>query len=161
MHRKRWIKQPAIEAKSSWTKAATTAAAIVALGIVGGVASAQNAPPAGKTVQVGLISQDFSDCTNANVKDDPNRIRGGLIKVSRQGDATQVAVAMTANPNTTYHFFLKCVRLLGEITTDSEGTGTGVFAFSNASAGPVFAFDSYPEGAPAGNKFQSVTVDMR
>lgn len=128
---------------------------------VGGAAIAQTAPPAGKTVEVGLIAQDFSDCTNTTVKDDPNRIRGGLIKVSRQGDSTQVAIAMTANANTTYHFYLKCVRQLGDIKTDGEGVGTAVFNFSNASTGPVFAFDSYPEGAPGGNKFQSVTVDLR
>jgi hypothetical protein len=162
MHRTRWNKHPILETNPRRARACTTTAAIlsiVALGIAGGVANAQNAPT--KTVEVGLIAQDFSDCTNTNVKDDPNRIRGGLIKVSRAGDATQVAIAMTANPNTTYHFFLKCVRLLGEIKTDGEGVGTGQFAFSNASTGPVFAFDSYPEGAPAGNKFQSVTVDMR
>jgi hypothetical protein len=160
-HRKRWDEQSNMAVKTRMVTAGAAILSAMALCAIGGAAIAQNAPPPGKTLEVGLIAQDFSDCTNTTVKDDPNRIRGGLIKVSRQGDATQVAVAMTANPNTTYHFFLKCVRLLGEIKTDGEGVGTAQFAFSNASAGPVFAFDSYPEGAPAGNKFQSVTVDMR
>jgi hypothetical protein len=134
-----------------------------ALWAVGDTASAQrNAIEQDtKSTVVSLIAQDFSDCTNTTVKDDPNRIRGGEIKVSRQGDSTSVMVAMTASANTTYHFYLKCVRQLGDIKTDGEGVGTGQFNFSNASTGPVFAFDAYPEGAPAGNKFQSMTVNIR
>jgi hypothetical protein len=144
-------------AKASRATAGAAILSAMVLGAVSGTTWAQS----GKTVEVGLIAQDFSDCTNTTVKDDPNRIRGGLIKVSRQGDSTQVAIAMTANANTTYHFYLKCVRQLGDIVTDGEGVGTAVFNFSNASTGPVFAFDSYPEGAPGGNKFQSMTVDLR
>jgi len=108
---------------------------------------------------VALVAQDFSDCTNTTVQNDPNRTRGGEIWVTRQSDgSTSIRVAMTATPNTTYHFYLKCVRELGTIKTDEEGTGMATFSFPTGSVGSTFAFDSYPSGAPAGNKFQSVTV---
>ena len=71
---------------------------------------------------------------------------------------TTVKVAMTASPDTTYHFFLKCVRQLGDITTGDEGTGFGNFTFQTNEVGATYGFDMYPEGAPPGNKFQSVTV---
>ena len=61
---------------------------------------------------------------------------------------------------TTYHFFLKCVRILGDVTTGDEGTGSAMFTFPTNSVGNVFAFDVYQEGAPAGNKLQSMTVRM-
>ena len=66
--------------------------------------------------------------------------------------------SITAKPNTTYHFFLKCIRLLGDIKTWDEGEGQAEFSFSNGESGNVFAFDMYPEGAPPGNKYQSVQV---
>jgi len=167
MHRKRWDTRFTLET-TIWTKAGRT---LIAAGLLTaaacyvavGTASAQrNAIEQDtKSIVVSLIAQDFSDCTNTTVKDDPNRTRGGEIKISRQGDSTTVAVAMTANANTTYHVYLKCVRQLGDIKTDGEGVGTGQFNFSNASTGSVFAFDVYPEGAPAGNKFQSMTVNVR
>jgi hypothetical protein len=65
---------------------------------------------------------------------------------------------MTVSPNTTYHFYLKCVRQLGDIKTGDEGTGFATFVFPTSSVGSTYAFDMYPEGAPSGNKFQSVTV---
>jgi hypothetical protein len=68
---------------------------------------------------------------------------------------------MTVTPNTTYHFFLKCVRLLGDITTDPEGIGLATFTFQTSDVGSTFAFDMYPEGAPSGNKFQSMTVHFQ
>jgi hypothetical protein len=108
-----------------------------------------------------LVRQDSSDCTNSNVNaNDPSR-DGGIAIVNRNNDGTiGVEVAMTVSPNTTYHFFLKCVRLLGDITTGDEGTGKAFFTIPGNAVGPVFAFDMYPEGAPAGNKFQSVTVKL-
>jgi hypothetical protein len=82
--------------------------------------------------------------------------------VVRNPDATtSVKIAMTVQPDTTYHFFLKCVRLLGDIKTDDEGIGEATFTFQTNSVGGVFAFDMYPEGAPAGNKFQSVQVHFQ
>jgi hypothetical protein len=116
-------------------------------------------PVTASGVSVSLIQQDQSDCTNTTVKDDPNRIRGGEIRVTRGDDGnTTVQVAMTVTPNTTYHFYLKCVRQLGDIKTDDEGTGMAIFTFATSSVGSIFAFDMYPEGAPTGNKFQSMTV---
>ena len=82
--------------------------------------------------------------------------------VVRNGDGTtSVKIAMTVKPGTTYHFFLKCVRQLGDIKTDDEGIGEALFTFPTNSAGPVFAFDMYPEGAPSGNKYQSVQVKFQ
>ena len=129
----------------------------VAVYVVGNaVAPAQSIPKR----NVSLIQQDQSDCTNTTVKDDPNRTRGGEISVTRNTNgSTTVKVAMTATPDTTYHFYLKCVRQLGDIKTDDEGTGEAVFSFQTSeTTGGVFAFDMYPEGAPSGNKFQSLTV---
>jgi hypothetical protein len=73
---------------------------------------------------------------------------------------TTVNIAMTVSPNTTYRFYLKCVRQLGDITTSDEGIGLAVFTFPTNSAGGTFAFDMYPEGAPLGNKFQSAIVSF-
>jgi hypothetical protein len=108
--------------------------------------------------EIALIRQDFSDCTNADViEKDSNR--SGTAWVVRGGDGTTtVKVGITAKPDTVYHFFLKCVRLLGDIKTYDEGVGSGVFTFSSSEVGNVYAFDMYPEGAPLGNKFQSVQV---
>jgi hypothetical protein len=106
-----------------------------------------------------LVRQDQSDCTNTTVPsaDGPNV--DGYVAVIRGNDGnTTVKVSMTASPDTTYHFFLKCVRQLGDIKTGDEGLGTAVFTFPTSAAGSSFGFDSYPEGAPAGNKFQSATV---
>ena len=76
----------------------------------------------------------------------------------RSGATTNVKVGITGTPNTKYHFFLKCVRILGDIQTYDEGVGEGSFSFKTNEIGNVFAFDMYPEGAPTGNKYQSVTV---
>ncbi|MGJ4998999.1 hypothetical protein [Bradyrhizobium sp. HKCCYLR20261] len=70
-------------------------------------------------------------------------------------------IAMTAKPNTSYHFFLKCVRLLGDIKTDDDGTGMASFDFKASEVGARFAFDMYPEGAPPGEKFQSLPVSFQ
>jgi hypothetical protein len=142
-------------------------AAVVATGITIGTEACaqepwQKAPLAPNQVSVSLIQQDSSDCTNTTVKDDPNRTRGGEIWVTHgDGGTTNVRVAMTVTPNTTYHFFLKCVRLLGDIRTDDEGIGMATFSFQTSSTSSTFAFDMYPEGAPAGNKFQSLTVNFK
>jgi hypothetical protein len=84
---------------------------------------------------------------------------GGTLLLSRGNDGnTTVKVAITVSPDTTYHFFLKCVRQLGDIATGDEGTGAASFTFSTDSVGSTYGFDMYPEGAPPGNKFQSATV---
>jgi hypothetical protein len=111
---------------------------------------------------VSLVLQDFSDCTNANVNDQGENLARGRVAVVRNTDGiTSVKVAMTAQPDTTYRFYLKCVRQLGDIKTDDEGIGEAVFTFQTNSTGAVFAFDMYPEGAPAGNKYQSAQVNFQ
>jgi hypothetical protein len=131
---------------------------IFATSAIASAASAEGAaqPP---TVEAFLIRQDSSDCTNSNVNaNDPSRI-GGTAWVVREPDGkTSVKVGITATPNTVYHFFLKCVKALGDIKTEDEGEAIANFEFPTNSVGAVFAFDMYPEGAPAGNKFQSIQV---
>jgi hypothetical protein len=106
-----------------------------------------------------LVRQDASDCSNSNVPNVDSGNVGGELSIHRGNDGnTTVKVAMTVSPKTTYHFYLKCVRQLGDITTDDEGIGMAQFSFPTSSVGPIYAFDMYPEGAPAGNKFQSVRV---
>lgn len=111
--------------------------------------------------QAYLVRMDQSDCTNTTVPtgDSPNV--GGNLWLTRDPATgnTTVKIAMTASPNTTYDLFLKCVKQIGSITTGDEGEGFGEFTFPTNSVGSTFAFDMYPNGAPAGNKFQSVTVN--
>ena len=107
--------------------------------------------------EVALVKQDFSDCDNSTVS--PSGYVGGTAWVVRNTDGTtSVKVGITAQRNTTYHFFLKCVRILGDIQTYDEGVGEAIFSFRTNEIGNTFAFDMYPEGAPTGNKYQSVTV---
>ena len=116
---------------------------------------------AAQEATVSLVRQDFSNCTNDDVNDGGGRLTSGTLWLVRNPDGTTgVKVAMTVAPDTTYHFFLKCVRQLGDIKTDDEGIGEALFSFPTSSVGNVFAFDMYPEGAPAGNKFQSVKVQF-
>lgn len=111
--------------------------------------------------EVPLVKQDQSDCTNSTVNGSNFPEALGVLEVNRGNDGnTTVKVAMTVSPRTTYHFFLKCVRQLGDITTSDEGVGEAVFTFPTNATGASYAFDMYPEGAPPGNKFQSVTVNF-
>ena len=140
-----------------------TGAILVGLAAVfagGGSAAAQTAGAVqGSAAQGYLVRQDFSDCTNSNVSKVYSPLVGGSVWVTRRPDGTTgVKVAMTVTPNTTYHFFLKCVRLLGDITTDGEGVANVSFVFPTNSVGAVFGFDMYPEGAPLGNKYQSTQI---
>lgn len=129
---------------------------------VGGVVFGLASPAAAQTAtSVSLVQQDFSDCTNANVKDIGGGAPGGTVNILRNSDGTtSLKIGMSAVPSTTYHFFLKCVRLLGDIKTDEDGIGEASFTLPAGAVGQVFAFDSYPEGAPAGNKFQSVQAHL-
>jgi hypothetical protein len=118
-----------------------------------------NGPPHLPEIEVALVRQDFSDCTNSNVSANNPSLIGGTVWLIRNTDGnTAVKVGITASPNTTYHFFLKCVRQLGDVITQDEGEGLATFSFPTNAVGSVYAFDVYPEGAPAGNKFQSVQV---
>ncbi len=109
-----------------------------------------------------LIHQDFSDCTNQNVRNGDSPLQRGYISLVRTPDGnTTVKVGITAQALTTYHFFLKCVRLLGDLSTDDEGTATAIFVFPTNSVGSVYAFDMYRDGAPLGNKIQSTQVNFQ
>jgi hypothetical protein len=144
-----------------------TAVAAAAVITYGATVNAQTPSPwtaasVPNQISVSLIQQDSSDCTNSTVRDDPNRTRGGEVLVTKSPNGTtKVEIGMTVTPNTTYHFFLKCVRELGQIRTDDEGIGLATFEFQTSSAGATFAFDMYPDGAPSGNKFQSMTVTFK
>jgi hypothetical protein len=124
---------------------------------------AQQIPPKDPNqTQVYLVRQDFSDCTNTNVKNVDSPQVGGNVWLTRDSSGTtQVKVALSGTPTTTYHFFLKCVRLLSDIKTDDEGIANVSFSFPTNAVGNVYAFDVYPEGAPAGNKFQSAQVSFQ
>ena len=141
---------------------ARTIGTLVSAAFVGGLGCVLIGPAAAQTAtSVSMVLQDFSDCSNANVKDNGGGAPGGLVEILRNKDGTtSIKVGLSATPLTTYHFFLKCVRLLGDIKTDEDGTGEALFTLPANAVGPVFAFDSYPEGAPAGNKFQSVQVRL-
>ena len=109
--------------------------------------------------EVSLVRQDFSDCPNGNVSDKDASLVGGTAIIVRNGDGTStVKVFITASANTRYNFFLKCVRSLGQVATADEGEGEAEFTFRTNETGDTFGFDMYPDGAPAGNKFQSVQV---
>jgi len=112
--------------------------------------------------QVYLVRKDQSDCTNSDVPNTDSPLVAGNVWVSRLNNGTtSLKIAMTASPKTTYQFFLKCVRQLGDITTDDEGVANVTFTFLTNQAGAVYAFDMYPAGAPAGNKFQSARVSFQ
>jgi hypothetical protein len=112
--------------------------------------------------QVYLVRQDQATCTNSDVPNVDSPLVGGNIWVTRLHDGnTSVKVAMTAKPSTTYHFFLKCVRQLTDITTDDEGVANVSLVFPTNLVGAVYGFDMYPEGAPAGNKYQSAQISFR
>ena len=110
--------------------------------------------------QVALVHQDQSDCTGSNVDADSPQI-GGTLWATRLFDGnTSVKVAMTVRPNTTYRVALKCVRPLGEITTDDEGVANVSFAFPTNLVGPVYSFELSAGDAP-GSKYQSAQVSFR
>jgi hypothetical protein len=121
-------------------------------------------PAASKTRTLALlVKQDFSDCLNGNVvAAGPASVGGEALVTLRTDGETTVNVRLTkVAPNTTYHLFLKCHYLLGDIKTDATGRGNNTFAFQTSTAGPVYAFDMYPDGAPLGNKYQSVQVSFQ
>ena len=110
---------------------------------------------------VALVPQDFSDCANANVQGNGGEAPGGTIFLAKRTDGSiDLKVAITAAADTKYNFYLKCVRQLGVIATGDEGVGEGQFTIPANTVGNVFAFDMYPDGAPAGNKFQSIQVKL-
>jgi hypothetical protein len=112
-------------------------------------------------IETYLIRQDQADCNNANVNASNPSLIGGTVFVQRQSNGyTTVKVEITGTPNTMYNFYRKCVGQIGTIATQDEGTGFGMFNLQTVS-GSVMAFDMYPNGAPSGNKFQSVPITVQ
>jgi hypothetical protein len=109
-----------------------------------------------------LVRRDFSDCANSDVQDnDPSLVGGTVLIVLNENGSSRITVTLTrAKANTVYHFFLKCVRGLGDILTDAHGAATKTFDLQPADARNTFTFDMYPDGAPAGNKYQSVQIQL-
>ena len=137
-------------------------AAVAAASIAAIAQEVLRAPHDPNQVQVYLVRQDAADCSGSNVPNVDLPLVGGNAWVTRMSDGnTNVKIAMTVKPNTTYHFYLKCVRQLGDISTDGEGVANISFIYPTNSVGNVYAFDMYPEGAPSGNKYQSAQVAYR
>jgi len=144
-------------ASMSFARRSALAASLCGFAFACDPAAAQSA-----STSVPLIFQDFSDCQNGNVADPKGALTVGTVFVVRNGDGSiNLKVGVTVKPDTTYHFFLKCVRQLGDITTGDEGVGEAIFTIPPNTVGNIFAFDVYPEGAPAGNKLQSMTVRLQ
>ena len=114
------------------------------------------------TLSVPLVRQDYSDCTNSNVRATKSALIDGEALVVRMSDGnTRVRVKFVkAKPNTNYHFFLKCSTLLGDVRTDASGRGENTFVFPTKSNELAFAFDSYPDDAMRGNTYQSIQVNF-
>jgi hypothetical protein len=110
-----------------------------------------------------LVQRNFSDCENSNVSSVPPAVVGGEgLVTQRDGGQTTVNIRLTkAAPNTSYNFFLKCHFQLGVIKTDASGHGNNTFTFQTNVTGPIYAFDMYPDGAPLGNKYQSVQINFQ
>lgn len=113
--------------------------------------------------RVSLIRQDFSDCVNSNVTKEPalpNKTGGEILVFKSEFDGKLFIETRLDNgtPNTKYNIFLKCHQKIGEISTDNRGIGRIVSALPLNIVPAVFAFDIYPDGAPAGNKFQSLPI---
>jgi hypothetical protein len=108
--------------------------------------------------QVVLVRQDTSDCSGSNVPNVDSPLVGGTLWATQLFDGnTSVKIAMTTRPNTTYRVSLKCVRPLGDVTTDDEGVANISFAFPTNLVGPVYSFELSAGDAP-GSKYQSAQV---
>jgi hypothetical protein len=108
--------------------------------------------------QVVLVRQDTSDCSGSDVPNVDSPLVGGTLWATKLFDGnTSVKIAMTTRPNTTYRVSLKCVRPLGDLTTDDEGVANVSFAFPTNLVGPVYSFELSAGDAP-GSKYQSAQV---
>jgi hypothetical protein len=111
--------------------------------------------------QVVLVRQDTSDCSGRDVPNVDSPLVGGTLWATRLFDGnTSVKVAMTTRPNTTYRVALKCVRPLGDITTDDEGVAIVSFAFPTDLVGPVYSFELSAGDTP-GSKYQSAQITFQ
>jgi hypothetical protein len=111
--------------------------------------------------QVVLVRQDTSDCSGSDVPNVDSPLVGGTLWATQLFDGnTSVKIAMTTRPNTTYRISLKCVRPLGDLTTDDEGVANVSFAFPTNLVGPVYSFELSAGDAP-GSKYQSAQVKFQ
>jgi len=141
---------------------ATGLAALIGVAALSLAASAQKPPeplPL-QGIETYLIRQDSSDCQNSNVNANNPSLIAGTILVQRQPNGVTIAkVGITGTPNTTYNIYHKCVGQIGTVTTQDEGEGFGAFQFQTNPG--ILAFDMYPNGAPSGNVFQSVPLNLQ
>ena len=111
--------------------------------------------------QVVLVRQDTSDCSGSDVPNVDSPLVGGTLWATKLFDGnTSVKIAMTTRPNTTYRVSLKCVRPLGDLTTDDEGVANVSFAFPTSLVGPVYSFELSAGDAP-GSKYQGAQVKFQ
>ncbi|BAZ08250.1 hypothetical protein NIES4071_00550 [Calothrix sp. NIES-4071] len=115
------------------------------------------------SIKVSLIRQDSSDCVNSDVtkKSGSHHNVGGFIHLNKNphDGELQMKVSLTnGTPNTKYNVFLKCKQQIGYVYTNKKGVVSAYLSAPLSIVPPVFAFDMYPDGAPSGNKFQSVQV---
>jgi hypothetical protein len=119
-----------------------------------------------KPIKVSLIRQDSSDCVNSDVTKGHGSHHnvGGHISVKKNAPDGQLEVTVSlknGTPNTKYNVFLKCKQQIGYLQTNNRGAGTAYLSAPLNIVPSVFAFDMYPDGAPSGNKFQSVQVNIK
>ena len=111
---------------------------------------------------VNIFKQDYSDCTNSDVPNttSSSTVTGYIYVIKSEFDGKLFAEVHLnkGTPNTKYNIFLKCKQKIGELSTDNNGVGAVVVMAPLNIVPAVFAFDMYPDGAPLGNKFQSVQV---
>jgi hypothetical protein len=135
------------------------ATAVVAASVAALAQIAMQGPQDPDQKQVFLIRKDTAECSGSDVPNVESPLVGGNVVVTRLRDGTTRAeVAMTAKPNATYQFSLKCVRRLGDITTDDEGVAIVSFTYPTNSVGNTYAFEMHPEGAPPESRYQSAQV---
>ena len=117
---------------------------------------------AADNLKVALVRQDFSDCVNSDVSGANPSTVAGFVNVHTEPDGSLIVLThlRSGTPDTTYTLFVKCVGYLGNLVTDSLGVGSALSTIAPGAVGPVFAIDMYPDGAPLGNKFQSVQVNL-
>jgi hypothetical protein len=125
------------------------------------LASAVTIIPSTATV-VPLVKQDSSDCLNSNVTTVGTNL-GGFVTITQLDDKSFTANVLitSGTPNTKYNFYLKCVQQVGSINTNAYGVGyANILLGSSAIAGKSYGFDMYPDGAPLGNKYQSLQFKL-
>jgi hypothetical protein len=154
--------QRVIRKRGLMVRGGITCIGVAALVAINAATLAQTAiqnPPDPNQKQVFLIRKDTAECSGSDVPNVDSPLVGGNVVVTRLRDeTTRAEVAMTAKPNTTYQFSLKCVRRLGDITTDDEGVAIVSFTYPTNSVGNAYAFEMQPEGAPPENRYQSAQV---